>query len=236
MQDNTEVSEGFSPDAGMPILDVSASVPVSPTSLSPEQIAEVSKSLLPMIEDTIERKFKSTTDKRFSKLDKLEKKEVVMTELLATLKSQGATIPAEVERQYAVNDYIDQRIAERMVPRPTDNGMSAEVAKTEGQFDALSVLKTYGLESNDPLVPGLMSGRYKSVDHFELEVARAVAKKTAKPASSQASMPPLTGGVSSTSMTEVEKNAAYAKLNNLYKTPSASAVEIAELEKSLGMA
>jgi hypothetical protein len=223
---------GESQDSGVPTPTFSEN-PASPTSgLSPEAVAELSKALLPQIEDVIDRKFKSTTDKRFSQL---EKGKSALKDVLAELKAQGIEIPKDVERDYALRDYIDQAVSERTVPQKVDNGMSTQTAGATGQFDALSVVKTLNLETTDADVINLLKGSYQNHFQFEAEAAKLALRKLTKPAPSGAGSPPMMGGNGATELSDADKAAKFAKLDELYKTPTQKAAEIKVLEKELGM-
>jgi hypothetical protein len=217
-------------DNGVPTPKFSEA-PASPTSsLTPDAVASLSAALKPVIEEAIDRKFKSTTDKRFSKL---EKGEGVLREVLATLKEQGVNIPDSVARDYEIRDYIDQRLKE-VVPQAKDSGVSALAASGVGQFDVISELKQRGLESTDPEVVTLLGGQYRNPDHFRAAAADLALRKAAKPTPSQSAAPVMQGSAGRP-LSEVEKEMQYAKLKELYKTPTKSATEIARLEKELGM-
>jgi hypothetical protein len=221
---------GAVPDAGLPKPEFSEPTASSPSALSPTTIEELLSKLEPVLDDRIDRKFKSTTDKRFSKL---EKGTQTMTEVLAALKTQGATIPPDVEREYALRDYVDQRVAQT-APIPSDNGMSQAPAKQDGQFDALSAIKSFGLDTNDAETLNLLKGKYRNPDHFSLEAAKLAIKKAGKPASSSSSLPPLGGGASQQALSDADREVKSAKLQKLYLTPTVNASEIASLKKELG--
>jgi hypothetical protein len=230
--DKNGVNETPNQEAGLPKPVFSESGSVGSTSqLSPDAIAELSKALSPMIEDTVNRAVQSTKDKRFSKLDKVTRD----MEVLASLKEQGATIPPEVERDYQLRDYVTQQIDSRLASEPSDNGISQSAPKAAGQFDALTVIKSFGLDTGDAEVIKLMSGTYRNTDHFQAEAAKLAYTRASKPAPSAAGTPPLGGGNAQSSLSETEKEAKYIKLNELYKNPTKSAAEIKVLEKELGM-
>lgn len=221
-QEESRVSED-SQESIVPTFD-NSEVPASSTSaLSPEMIAELSKSV--EFQRLVERTVQSTKDKRFSKLSKGE---TAMSEILATLKKEGATIPLEVERDYALKDYINQAVREASAPE--DNGMSKGTPKVDGMFDALATIKSLGLDSNDAEVLKLLKGNYRNTDHFTAEARGLALKKTAKPEPSPASLPPLGGG-SSSQVTNAEMVAQLAKLQ---KDPIGNRTQILELEKKLG--
>ena len=222
----TKVSEGQQ-DTELPSPEFSEA-PVSPTSsLTPEAISELSKALTPIIEDTIDRKFKSTTDKRFSKLDKGN---AVLTEVLANLKNQGVSIPKEVERDFALRNYIDERLAEREVSSQTGNGIPQSGVSATEQFDAFAVVNSLGLDTNDAEVRSLLSGKYRSTDKFEAEAAKLALRKAAKPTADATSAAPLAGGSSS----QPDTAALTGQLAKLQKDPLKNKVQIAALEKQLG--
>jgi hypothetical protein len=229
MSDNNEnkVSEEGQ-DSGLPSPTFSDK-PVSPTSaLGPDAIAEISKALLPAIEEQIDRKFKSTTDKRFSKLEKGDK---ALGEILASLEKQGVQIPAEVKREYDIKDYINQRIEEaREVSQPVDNGMSATGTKSDGRFDALKTIKSLNLDVADPDTVALMKGTYHDAYHFEAEAAKLALRKATKPTAQGSGQPPLGGGNSSAP----DMAALTSELQKLQKMPMQNAVRIKEIEKQLG--
>ena len=193
-------------DKGLPQPQFSEE-PVSPTSaLTPESIAALSQALKPVIEDTIDRKFKSTTDKRFSRL---EQGESVMREVLATLKEQGVTLPPALEQQFQMQEYIDKRLSERGVPPNTDKSISAEAGIDSGNA-VQQIVKEFQLDTSDPDVLTLLSGKYRNFDQLRAEAAILVARKATRPTPSSASSPPLPGG---TIMTPGEKElvAEYTK-------------------------
>jgi len=227
-QEETKVSEDTQ-DANLPKLEFSEK-PVSPTSdLSPEQIEAFSSMLKPIIEEVVERTVQSTKDKRFSKL---EEGKSVLKEVLATLKAQNVPIPKEVEREYELRDYVDKRIeAMGGAPQPKDNGMSEDAAGVSGQFDALEILKQYGLDTANPDVTALFKVKnYRNVDHFEKEVAKLALKQAAKPTPSAGSVPPMSGG----SSTQSDQGELVTQLAKAQKDPIGNKALIAELEKKLG--
>ena len=178
-------------DKGLPQPQFSEE-PVSPTSaLTPESIAALSQALKPVIEDTIDRKFKSTTDKRFSRL---EQGESVMREVLATLKEQGVTLPPALEQQFQMQEYIDKRLSERGVPPSADKSISAEAGIDSGNA-VQQIVKELQLDTSDPEVLQLLSGTYRDYNHMFHEAALLVARKLSKPVPSSASSPPIPGGL-----------------------------------------
>jgi hypothetical protein len=231
-QENKVSGEGL--DTSVPTLEFSDN-PVSPTStLTSEQIEAFSNALKPVIEEVVERKVRSSKDKRFQRL---EDGNMVMTEVLATLRQQGATIPEAVEREYALKEHIDAAVAKGIASQQGDNGMSHVETKSNGQFDALELVKQYGLDPADEKVVALFKAKnYRSVDHFEKEVLKLAVSGAAKPTPSSSSSPVLLGGGGASQMSDGDKLVKFAKLGVLYKTPSKSAEEIKVLEKELGIA
>jgi hypothetical protein len=224
------VSGVVAQDTSLPKPEFSEPQSASPTSaLSTPTIEELLDS--PAFEDKINRMFKRTTDKRFSKL---EKGEQTMTEVLAALKEQGATIPEAVEREYQLTDYINERISQA-VPVPQGNGMPAAPAKVEGQFDSLAVINSFSLDTNDAEVRELLKGKYRNPDHFNAEAAKLALKKAGKPAPSASSSSPLDGGGTSTQgLSDAEKEVKASRLQVLFRAPTSNKVEIEKLKKELG--
>ena len=230
--EQNEVSGAVAPDAGVPTPTFSEKSPASSIStFSSEQIATLSTALKPIIEDAVNRSVQSTKDKRFSKL---EEGTSILKDVLTTLKGKGVEIPQEMERDIETREYIQRAVAEA-VPLQASGGTPNAGAGASGQFDALSVLKPLGLDSADPEVINLLKGQYRNPDHFQAEAARLAYTKAVKPAPSAAGAPPLGGGTGQHALTEAEKEPKYAKLTELYKTPTKSAKEIKSLEKELGM-
>ena len=213
-------------DKGLPQPQFSEE-PVSPTSaLTPESIAALSQALKPVIEDTIDRKFKSTTDKRFSRL---EQGESVMREVLATLKEQGVILPPALEQQFQMQDYIDKRLAERGVPPKTDKSISAEVGIDNGNV-VQQVVNELKLDTSDPDVLTLLAGKYRNYDHLRAEAALLVARKLSKPVPSPAASSPIPGGASFSRETIEELVSRFNETKKYPTSPEYKTIK-AELEK-----
>jgi hypothetical protein len=227
--DKPKVSEE-TPETGLPQPKFSEQ-PASPTSAaSPELISAISQALVPTIEEVIERKFKSTTDKRFSKL---EKGDSVLKEVLATLKSQNVAIPPEVERDFQIREYIDERL-KTVVPEQGKSIPEAGTSQAQTNFDIVSELKSFDLDANDPAVLKIVSTQHRNPDHLRADLATFALGQSKQTPSETLSAAP-TGGAKTSKLTDEDIEAKSAKLNELYKTPTVSAAEIKKLEAELGM-
>jgi hypothetical protein len=220
---------GTGQEAGLPKPEFSENQPASSTSsFPPEALAEISKQLASQIEDAVERKLKSTKDKRFAAL---EKERTSLTELLTSLKEQGATIPPEVERDYAQRDYLEQRLAQEREAFPTkDAGPSKVGTSAEGQFDHLAVIKELKLDTNSAEVRNLLSGHYRNPDHFKVEAQALALQQFIKPAASPSASAPIAG----TPSAPKDESALLAELQQLQKTPLKDPKRMTEIEKALG--
>jgi hypothetical protein len=91
----------------------------------------------------------------------------------------------EVEFRQNVKD-LAQKI--KGVEQPTGNG-----AAQEAQFNIVKELTAYGLDTNDPDVLKLVSGRYRNADHFRAEAATLALRKSTPSTPSDTVSPAPTG-------------------------------------------
>ena len=123
----------------------------------------------PLIEKMIEGKFKSTTDKRFAKLEKAMSK----LDLLDELEAGGVQIPKELRTDMRIRDLEEQLSQSNRPDSPRDDGSSGKQAVE----DALAELKKYDLTANDPAFIEILRGSYSSRDALDAKVQRYIIGK-----------------------------------------------------------
>lgn len=228
----TPVSGEVVKDNGLPQPKFSEPTPASPTSaLSPDQIAAFSSALKPIIEDTIDRKFKSTTDKRFSRLEKLEKGEDILKEVLTSLKEQGVVLPPQLEQQYQIREAVERELSARGVVSPTDKSISSGTPNQVDTFNVVDDLKTFELDTNNPEVLNALRGQYRNHDHFLAELGKLKVRLSKPSTPSDTVSPAPAGG----HVPQPENNdALIAELQTLQKNPAKNSARMKEIEKLLG--
>ncbi len=129
----------------------------------------------------------SDKDKRIPKLEM--SLQDLMSEI-ARLKGKGFTddeAVSEVEFRQNVKKLTQKFEIEQPV-QPVGNEASRAAQ------DAQRVIEELKLNTSDPDVLTLLSGKYRNYDHLRAEAALLVARKATKPTPSSAASPPLPGG------------------------------------------
>ena len=130
-------------------------------------VSKLVTKLTPVIEETVERKFKSATDKRFSRLEKASKR----IDLLAELKDQyNVPIPKDLENDMRIRD-LEEQLANRPVSSSDQGRSLADTAVTE----ALAEFTKYGVPTNTPEAIRILGGNYRNQDHMRAEVRGFIA-------------------------------------------------------------
>ena len=141
---------------------------------------------------------------------------------------------AEAQEKAVLQELVAERMARLQSPQPTTGTSGEGIAQGEVQ----TILQKYQLSSADAEVASKLkeaAERGWSNDLIRAEFADLALRRATKPSPSQSAAPPMAGGSSEVVLSDAEKDALYAKLKQLYKTPTKSAQEIKELEKRLGM-
>jgi hypothetical protein len=204
-------------------VEFSKEKPDSSTSaLTPEQFSALSEQLAPIIEDAVERRIKSTTDKRFSRL---EKSESVAKEVLATLKAQGVAIPKELERDYELREYVDQRI--EAATAGAGKSMSGTGVDSEGDFNVVEELKKLELDTNDVEVIAMVKDKkFRNPDHFRAEALALALRKAKTPPSDDTTNSPATGGSGKAKLSDEKKEELGKQIVELQREPTTNAAKI----------
>ena len=165
----------------------------------------------------------SDKDKRIPKLEM--SLQDLMSEI-ARLKGKGFTddeAVSEVEFRQNVKKLI-QRFEVEQPSQATGTGVSGAAQ------DAQRVIEELKLNTGDPEVITLLSGKYRNYDHLRAEAALLVARKSTKPVPSSAATSPIPGGAASSEATIEELVSRFDGAKKYPTSPEYKAVK-AELEK-----
>jgi BMFP domain-containing protein YqiC len=159
-------------DEGLPSPTFDEKSGDSPTSLDAEAIvSQIRNQLAKDVQEQVERKFKSATDKRFSKLDKIGN----VADLLADLQNNGVEIPDNLKTEYRIRE-LEERLESKPAQAKDDIGVSSQ---TNAVTDALAEMAKYQLDTNTPEFIALLKGQYRNRDAFDAAVAKHIVGRLA---------------------------------------------------------
>lgn len=226
-EENNQVS-GQAENTELPTPQFSAQATSSPSDAD-ATVSKIQAKILEQvgatIEEMVERKFKSTTDKRFSKLEKVAGK----LDLLAELEEQGVSIPKEVRSELRIRE-LEERLSQSS-PQPAPSKVDGSIEQKQAVAEAITELNKYNLSSNDPAFLDLLRGQYPSKEAFDAKVQRYILGKVAP------QQPPspadLVQSPSAAGSTGKNVQAKIARLQALQREPTKNRAEIKQLTEEL---